>query len=197
MRCLSVALCLALSGLSAQAESLVWGHNTYGMPGLIDMPSALPFEDGELSFTSSHFADQTRRSLTFQIAPRLTGSFRYAMLYGISPYCDGNTVDFRFDRSFSLQYRSAHEGRYLPALAIGLNDFLGTGFYSSEYLVATRSFGPDIRATVGLGWGRLAGVGAFDNPLGVFGESWRTRERSVHNDGWGGRPLADTWFRGP
>lgn len=197
MRCLSLALCLALSGLSAQAESLVWGHNTYGMPGLIDMPSALPFEDGELSFTSSHFADQTRHSLTFQITPRLTGSFRYAMLYGISPYFDGNTVDFRFDRSFSLQYQIAHEGRYLPALAIGLNDFLGTGFYSSEYLVATRSFGPDIRATVGLGWGRLAGVGAFDNPLGVFGESWRTRERSVHNDGWGGRPLADTWFRGP
>src|SRR5690554_1229302 len=83
MRHLSLALCLALTGLSAQAEPLAWGHNTYGMPGLIDMPSALPFEDGELSFTTSYFADQTRHSLSFQIAPRLTGSFRYALLYGI------------------------------------------------------------------------------------------------------------------
>lgn len=197
MRSPLLALGLSCLALPASAEPLAWQTNTYGMPGLIDMPQALPFEDGALSFTTSHFTHQNRHSLTFQISPRLTASFRYAMLYGISPYFDGNTVPFRFDRSFSLQYQLAREGRVMPALAIGLNDFLGTGFYASEYLVATRSIGDQFRATVGLGWGRLAGVGSFGNPLGFLGDDWRTRGRSSQNDGYGGRPLYDTWFRGP
>lgn len=197
MRPLVLALCLACAVPPLRAEPVAWGANTYGMPGLVDMPGALPFADGDLTITSSHFADQTRHSLTFQISPRLTGSFRYAMLYGVSPGFDGNTVDFRFDRSFSLQYQIAREGRVMPALAVGLNDLLGTGFYSAEYLVATRSFGDRVRATAGIGWGRLAGVGSFDNPLAVLGDGWRTRGHSAYNDGRGGRPLADTWFRGP
>lgn len=197
LRHLAAVLGLACAALPLRAEPVAWGVNTYGMPGLVDMPQALPFADGVLAFTSSHFTHQNRHSLTFQISPRLTGSFRYAMLYGVSPYFDGNTVDFRFDRSMSLQYRLAGEGRVTPALAVGLVDLLGTGFYGAEYVVATRSLGEHLRISAGLGWGRLAGVGGFANPLGFLGESWRERGRSRQNDGFGGRPLHDTWFRGP
>ena len=33
----------------------------------------------------------------------------------------------------------------MPAFAIGLQDFLGTGAYGAEYLVATKTFGDTLR----------------------------------------------------
>src|SRR6056297_2100911 len=56
------------------------GYNSYGYPGLIEMPVATSRPDGELAFTTSSFAGQTRNTLTFQITPRLSGSFRYSIL---------------------------------------------------------------------------------------------------------------------
>lgn len=192
---LFLALPVTLTALPATPETLSWGMNTYGMPGLVDMPQAMALRDGELALTSSHFIDQTRHTLAFQITPRLTGAFRYALLYGISPGADGEIADYRFDRSFSLQYLIAPETDRFPALAVGLNDFLGTGLYSSEYIVATRSLGERFRISAGIGWGRLAGVGSFDNPLALFGEQWETRPG--RDGGFGGEVESGQWFRGP
>lgn len=194
-RALALCLPLSLAALPAAAETLSWGMNTYGMPGLIDMPQAIAPRDGDLALTSSHFADQTRHTLSFQITPRLTGAFRYALLHGISPGANGVIADYRFDRSFSLQYLIAPETDRFPAIAVGLNDFLGTGLYSAEYIVATRSIGEDLRLSAGIGWGRLAGVGAFDNPLGLLGERWDTRPG--RDGGFGGEVESGQWFRGP
>ena len=166
-------------------------YNTYGYPGLIDMPSALSRPDAELAFTSSYFKNQTRNTITFQVTPRLSGSFRYSKIDGF------RSKDAElFDRSFSLQYRFIDEdpGNWQPAIAVGLNDFLGTGIYSSEYVVATKTLVPGVRVTGGLGWGRLAGVGGFDNPLGVFSDGLKTRpDNSV---GQGGTVDTGQWFRG-
>ena len=179
---------LALAGMASGSVAFSdtggpGGYNTYGFPGLIDMPSAWMPSDGELAFTSSYFANQARNTLTFQINPRLSGSFRYAQLYDVSPNADGEVVDFRFDRSFSLQYRVVDEGEFRPAVVIGLNDFLGTGFYRSEFIVASKQVTDEIRVTAGLGWGRLAGVGGFTNPLSVFGDRFDTREERSSSQG--------------
>ena len=81
-----------------------------------------------------------------------------------------------------------------PALAIGLNDFLGTGIYSSEYVVATKTLGDRVRVTGGIGWGRLAGVGGFTNPLSIFDNRFKTRpQRTV---GVGGDVETGQFFRG-
>ncbi|MDA9567538.1 YjbH domain-containing protein, partial [Planktomarina temperata] len=50
-------------------------YNAYGMPGLVDMPSAQSAPDAELSFSVSQSGESLRNTLTFQIAPRLTGPF--------------------------------------------------------------------------------------------------------------------------
>ena len=42
------------------------------------------------------------------------------------------------------------ENIYLPAISIGLRDFIGTGWYSSEYLVATKTLG-NLEVTAGIG----------------------------------------------
>lgn len=143
-------------------------YNTYGYPGLIDMPAAHSRPDGELAFTSSYFAGQLRNTLSFQMLPRLSGSFRYSVLHDVRINPGGAIENSRFDRSFSVHFRFADETPWHPAMAVGLNDFLGTGIYSSEYVVATKTLGERVRVTGGIGWGRLAGVGAFRNPLGVI-----------------------------
>ncbi|WP_233495387.1 YjbH domain-containing protein [Rhodosalinus halophilus] len=171
------------------------GFNTYGTPGLIDMPTARSRRDGELAFTLSHFRNQTRSTLTFQVTPRLSASFRYANLYDIRPGGpDGAVVDFRFDRSFSLQYRLFEETATRPAVAVGLNDFLGTGLYSSEYVVASKTFSDRLRVTGGLGWGRLGTEGGFTNPLGILGD--RFEDRPERDSGLGGEVRTAQWFRG-
>ncbi|MGH1330160.1 MAG: YjbH domain-containing protein [Paracoccaceae bacterium] len=180
--------------MAAQDIGAFASYSTYGTAGLIDMPAAVGRPDSELAFTTSHFVNQTRNTLSFQITPRLAGSFRYALLYDVRPADGGAVLDFIFDRSFSLQYLLADEGRYRPAIAIGLNDFLGTGIYSSEYLVASKRIGPSLRFTGGIGWGRLGGVGGFANPLGAISSHFSSRP------GVGtaapGKLQAGNWFRG-
>jgi len=187
------AFCL-IPGIGYGEVLLTYSKNMYGAPGgLIDMPSAEMAPDGEFSSTVSHFGGTTKSTLTFQILPRLTGTFRYSAL---KEYRPGRGVagaklypnSTYYDRSFDLRYQLVTEGEYRPAVAVGMRDFVGTGLYSSEYLVATKSIGSRLRVTGGLGWGRL---GSFDS----FG-STGTRP-PTGNIGAGGNLRNDRWFRGP
>ncbi|WP_372612871.1 YjbH domain-containing protein [Aquicoccus sp.] len=183
---------VAMVPMAAHGDNLTTrSKNMYGTPGgLIDMPTAEMAEDGELSATVSHFGDTTKTTLSFQVAPRLTGSFRYSSLRdyrpgrgGANPYPNSSY----YDRSFDLRYQVLTEGDYWPAVAVGLRDFMGTGLYGGEYVVATKEIGSRLRLTGGVGWGRL---GSFDS----FG-STGTRPTGVI--GSGGIPNTDRWFRGP
>ena len=156
-------------------------YNLYGTAGIIDTPSAVLPKDGEVAATLGFFGETQRGTLTFQLHPRISGSFRYSF------------ID-TYDRSFDLRYQLAHEGEIRPAIAIGLRDFIGTGRYSSEYIVATKTIGSDVRVSGGIGWGRLAGVGGFTNPLGVIDEGFETRpDDSIAT---GGTVLTGQFFRG-
>ena len=183
---------LALVPGTATPETLLTtSKNMYGTPGgLIDMPTAEMAPDGELSTTISHFGGTTKTTMTFQILPRLTGSFRYSSLSDYRPgrgtptaYPNGTY----YDRSFDLRYQLVREGQYHPGIAIGLRDLIGTGLYSSEYVVATKTIGNRLRVTGGLGWGRLGSFDSFattgTRPGGVIGS--------------GGVPTYNRWFKGP
>ena len=47
-----------------------------------------------------------------------------------------------WDRSFDVRWQFVKETETLPALAMGLNDFIGTGRYSGEYIFATKNIAP-------------------------------------------------------
>lgn len=160
--------------------------NFYGVTGLIDMPTAEAQPDGDLSVTVSRFARTTRTTLTFQIAPRLQGSFRYTGVRGLALAGFGPN-DTYFDRSFDIRYQALDEGRWWPAVTVGLQDFVGTGIFSGEYIVATKHVTPDLKVSAGLGWGRLGSYGAFTNT--------GTRPRAQTTTG--GTPNFRQWFRGP
>ncbi len=185
-----VAVCVTTFAVAENRPQIETGYNSYGYPGMIDMPVATSRPDGELAFSVSSFAGQTRTTLTFQMLPRLSGSFRYSVLDNAT----GGGADTLYDRSFSLHYRFADETTLRPAFAVGLNDFLGTGIYSSEYIVATKTFAKTLRVTGGLGWGRLGGVGGFTNPLGILDNRFKSRPQ--RDAGLGGDVESQQFFRG-
>ncbi|MBS8227420.1 YjbH domain-containing protein [Vannielia litorea] len=167
-----------------RAESLSF----YGTPGLVDMPTAGRLGDGNLAFTTSTYGPVVRNTLTFQISPRLLGSFRYAAQ---GPFLRPDS-EF-YDRSFDLHFLLREEDDVWPAIALGLRDFGGTGIYSGEYLVASKWVTPRLQLTGGIGWGRFAGRGAMDNPLGILDERFDVRPEL---DTRTGEVTFDQWFRG-
>jgi hypothetical protein len=179
------SLAAALAGM-AGADGLVQkpSLNFMGVTGLIEMPSAEMQSDGALTTTVSSFAGITRTTLSFQISPRLSGSFRYSALQHWNktfPITD-------YDRSFDLRYQILSEGRYLPALLVGVQDFIGTDLLSGEYLVATKHITPRLKFTLGLGWGRYGSYGSIANTFGT---------RPSIAFGLGGTPSFKQWFHGP
>lgn len=190
--CLAAALLLGVGTQPATPQEAVWTRptlNFMGVPGLLDMPTAHQMRDADLSLTLGGFQKTRRATMHFQITPRLSGVFRYAHLEGY-----GNNDNY-YDRSFDLRYLIAEEGRYTPAVTVGLQDFGGTGIYAGEYVVATKTFGR-LRATGGLGWGRFGSYNGFINPLGVFSDSFKTRPEGERGVEQTGRFDTDQWFRG-
>lgn len=183
------------SGLCFQplyAQNAPFEFNAFGMPGVIDTPSASSLPDGTLMLTGFAMRRSWRYSFTFQALPRVTVAMRYSDVDSLS--WRARTGTGLRDRSFDIHFRILDEGRYMPALAVGLRDFIGTGAYSSEYVVATKTFSPQLRGSVGLGWGQLATEGAFSNPLGVLSD--RFRDRPGGFTGLGGRVEGQRFFRG-
>ncbi|NAZ38044.1 YjbH domain-containing protein [Rubellimicrobium sp. CFH 75288] len=166
-------------------------YTLYGTPGLIEMPSAISAPDGQIAGTLGWRGRELRNSFTFQVTPRLSGTFRYAGIDGYAEEGEGY-----WDRSFDLRFRLTDEGPVMPAIAIGLQDFLGTGLYASEYLVATKTIGSAFRVTTGLGWGRLGTYNGFTNPLGALDDRFEERPVGFLPGDPGGTPSYETFFRG-
>lgn len=172
------------------------GYSSYGLPGLIDMPSATTAPDGHLSWTTSKLSKTTRNSVHFQITPRLSGVFRYSILRGFFGPDNPSEIDLK-DRSFDLHYLLRDETERLPAIAFGLRDFGGTGIFAGEYVVATKHFMQErLAVTAGIGWGRLASHGGFDNPLAVFSDAFLRRPSGFSGIEDTGRVAFETFFRG-
>lgn len=180
-----------LLGTSAVAQDTT--YTLYGTPGLIEMPTAQAAPDGQVTANLSVFKQQQRSSFSFQLTPRLSGTFRYT---GVAEFY-GPDTNVRFDRSFDLRYRFLDEGQlgsWTPAMAIGLQDFMGTGLLTSEYIVASKAITPSIIASAGLGWGRMGTQGGFTNPLAALGAEYETRPNNDY--GRGGKPSLDQFFKG-
>ncbi len=160
----------ALAGFQSSAmadDDPVVTRNLFGSPGLVDMPDARMAPDGELSVGASFFENTQRYNFGFQVMPWLETSFRYS---GFSHYDPGYPV--YYDRSFAFKIRLWNESDYLPALAVGVNDAVGTGLYHSQFIVASKRFG-DIDATLGMGFGRLGTANTITNPFTLISNSFK------------------------
>ncbi|MFZ7091050.1 YjbH domain-containing protein [Primorskyibacter sp. 2E233] len=182
---LVTAFGLTSAAAFAQEAPYVPSHNLYGVPGLIDMPTAEVDPDATIAATMGQLGDSRRTTLSFQITPRLSGTFRYSGIDNFNHPDSQNGV--YYDRSFDLRYQLLTEGKIRPSVVVGFQDLIGTGLYGGEYIVATKTLAPGLRLTGGVGWGRLGSYNSF--------ATTGTRPNVVL--GAGGVPTYDRWFRGP
>lgn len=101
-------------------------------------------------------------------------------------------LDKGFNVKFSLKNPTQYS--FIPDIAMGLIDFAGTGFYTSEYIVG--SYRNHIGSfSLGAGFGRLnGGSNSYSNPLGKIYDHFKIR-RDV-DYGVGGSPSFRSWFTG-
>lgn len=173
-RLLSVALLGAFSAVAFASD--------YGTTGLIDNPTARFEKDGVFSVSAAADERHKQFAITYQVTPWLQGTFRYT----------GFNEFLYWDRNYEFKARLWEEESYLPQVALGIRDMVGTGVFGSEYVVASKQFGrTDI--TLGLGWGRLAGKGVFRNPLTSIDGRFSTRSAET---GLGGELSVGNFFSG-
>ena len=152
-------------------------YNNYGIVGTIHTPSARTFEEGVHGVTL--YKGTPNQTVTLSASPFdwLEASFFYTNITD-RPYCYDFTSEFCLqdfkDKGFNVKARLKEQDVF-PAIAIGLNDFAGTGLYSSEYIVG--SYG--INRTdfhFGIGFGLLNGSDLkFKNPFGYISDKFYDR----------------------
>ena len=155
----------------------------FGVTGLIDTPTARMSADGTLTTTAAIQSRTNSYAVTYQATPWLEGTFRYT---------GWNQADYSYDRNYEAKVRLLQEQAYLPQVAVGIRDLVGTGVWGSEYLVASKAVG-NVDLTLGMGWGRLAGKGDFNNPLTYLSDSFDSRGGF---EGLGGELSTDMFFSG-
>ena len=177
---ISCWLAISLSaGLTVPASA-----SDYGTTGLIDIPTARMRSDGTLAFTAGYDERHRQFAITYQATPWLEATYRYT----------GFTEFFHWDRNYEVKLRVLEEDDfYLPSIAVGIRDLVGTGVFGSEYVVASKRFG-NLDATVGVGWGRIAGNGDFPNPFRLLDERFDARDAET---GKGGELSIGDFFSGP
>ena len=149
------------------------------------MPTARFYDESSFGFTIYDGNPDQKITMTSFAFDWLEASFFYTNIQN-RPYC-GNVFDpvcsqYYKDKGFNFKLRLKEEGVW-PALAIGINDIAGTGFYSSEYIVGSYGINnTDIH--FGLGWGQLDGSShAIENPLGKINDGFYDRPEDLEDQG--------------
>nr|WP_235913578.1 YjbH domain-containing protein [Pseudoroseomonas coralli] len=171
---------------TARAEEIPPTGSDFGGVGLVETRNARMREDGTLEAGAALRHQRRFWFLNFQALPFLETTFRLTERLDATAGSGMTT-----DRAFDLKLRLLQESDYLPAVAVGLQDFIGTGLYSGEYIVASkRWWGLDL--TAGLGWGRLGTGGEWNNPFASLDDRFASRPRDVGRGG----TVQLNWFRG-
>ena len=165
----------------------------FGTTGLITLPSARMQADGSLTATLARNEIVDIYNITFQAAPFLETTFRYSIF---NPRDRAGSKDALRDRSYEVKLKLLDEGKYRPAVGVGVRDVLGTGVWSGEYFVVSKALG-NLDVTLGAGWGRLAGRASFSNPLQLVSDRFEERPSGANIGGIvGGEVRAKSFFRG-
>ncbi|MCF6272288.1 MAG: YjbH domain-containing protein [Rhodobacteraceae bacterium] len=146
----------------AFAQGFAPSFGNLGTTGIIDMPNAAMQPDGETSWSFFGNGAGSGGTLNFQILPNIEASARFISLDDWS----APGVSFA-DNALDIKFRLVNEGDIRPALAVGFRDFLSNGPTGSEYIVATKSIGQNLRVSAGVGWGRLGSYNPVGTPFGM------------------------------
>lgn len=177
---------------SLYGDSYNYNHyNNHGSVGLINTPTARFYDEAVHGITVYDGTPDQKITLTSNPYNWLEASFFYTNIQG-KPYPGYEYQDYK-DKGFNIKLRLKKEG-FLPAIAIGLNDFAGTGFYSSEYIVTSYGIN-NFDFHFGLGWGQLSGSSQrVRNMFGYLDNRFKVRPLGF--EGKGGSFNPSSYFTG-
>jgi len=163
-------------------------QSTYGGIGLIQTPTARFSDDGEFLFGISTEKPWNRLFAKMQFFPWLEAVLRYTE-GEYKPYNPGSIQTWK-DKGLDLKFKILEENSSLPGIAVGFLDLGGTGAYSSEYIVASKSY-KDFDISLGLGWGKYGGAEHIKNPFGFISDAKKERRYDIT---YGGTISIDRFF---
>jgi len=139
--------------------------STWGLPGIIHVPTATMVPEGSVDVAYNNARDpqvfpgvERQKNFNFALGflPRLTIGGR-----GTVP-TDAQGMDLAGDISANIQLQLLEDRSWWPAVAVGLQDVSGGAqFFRSRYVVLSKSLFGRVRGTVGFG----AGPDVLDGPF--------------------------------
>ena len=168
----------------------------WGEIGLLQTPTARMQGAGSFRAHISKVQPYTRTNIMFQPLDWLETGFRYSDISNQAYDASGTlqTDQSYKDKSLDVKLRLKQESDFWPAVALGIRDIGGTGFFSSEYLVANKRLG-DVDFSLGIGWGNMGSSGNIKNPLSNLSSKFEVRPSATTASG--GEVGGKAFFRGP
>jgi len=185
-------LCILLFSNSILSDNFLYNsYNNHGVLGLINMPTARFYDEGAVGITVYDGTPDQKLTMTSSPYDWLEASFFYTNIQG-KPYPGYEYQDYK-DKGFNFKVRLKEEGVF-PAIAIGINDIAGTGYYSSEYIVGSYGI-ENLDFHFGIGWGTLNGSNKrIKNPFSYLNDSFLTRPSETED--FGGQFQPSRYFSG-
>ncbi len=177
-----------------KSELYNFSYNSFGQVGLIQTPTADSMPEGTVSFTLNKNDIWKFGTLTVSPFDWLEASYFYYRPSDLVWEGDLKRGHY-LDKGFNVKFVYRPKNITLPNLAIGLDDFAGTGYFTREYIVSTKE-SKYLKYSLGIGWGKLVGTNSFKNPLSSLSNSFSNRPSFSDNFAQGGTPSYDQWFRG-
>jgi len=171
-------------------------YGDYGSIGLLQTPTARMAEEGALAITYSNMDEYRRYTVNLQLLPWLETTAFYTEFpnrkYSNVPDFSGDNI--LADKGFDIKARLWEESYWVPEVSVGLRDFVGTGLFDAEYIVANKRFG-SFDVSLGLGFGRLGTHDDLTNPFCELSDEYCDRQGSF--SGNGGQFELGRLFTGP
>ncbi|HSX12725.1 MAG TPA: YjbH domain-containing protein, partial [Rhabdochlamydiaceae bacterium] len=138
-------------------------YNYSFIGGYFNMPSARMAPEGYFGTGASSVPPYTVIGANFMVFDRIELSANYRIFRGkLDPIFGASGFGDEADRIGNVKFGIIAEADnlpYLPLISYGLDDFIGTSRFSSQYLVATMPWTAyDLEISLGYGKGRLKGL---------------------------------------
>lgn len=181
---IALLVCHAANANADTFEPLGPSQSDFGGVGLLQMPTARMAKEGE--FSANYFDNEQYRRWSVSVQPFewFEATLRYTdvrtQLYSSSPGFSGDQT--YKDKGIDFKFRLMQESTWLPTVSLGFRDLMGTGLFDSEYVVASKRYGP-FDFTLGMGWGNMAESGNITNPFCRWKDDWCGRDGSYSSGG--------------
>jgi membrane-associated phospholipid phosphatase len=154
---------LVLSAANASGAT----PGVHGQSGYINMPSALVESDSVLSVGYGYDRPYGSLWVTSTVLPFLQVTGRYVSINGIPGFTNeagqyGSEYGRYKDKVIDGKLQLFKESAWMPSVAVGATDLLGTELFKGQYVVATKTFGRARNIEASLGYGSK-------RPEGIFG----------------------------